>query len=164
MHFKNNPIGTNPVYLVVANQLNADRDVALREYIPYYDKLEFSIPSGYNTPSNIAQDLTSQMHKSDAIETITKHIPNEAQNGTTEEINLSVSITSPTFKKFNCACVYNYNRTTYDDNIGTEVNTNDKYYSVKRYLEAYNLVVFQSFIMCIYNIYKYYECKRSSTH
>ena len=135
-----NPIGTNPVYLAVAMQLDADRDVALREYIPYYDKLEFSIPSGYNTPSNIAEDLTSQLHKSNALETITKSIPNKAQDGTYLKVNLSVTIPSPTLKQFSCACVSNYNKTTYDDNIGTEVDNNTEFFSVRRYLEAYKYI------------------------
>ena len=127
----------NPVYLAIANQLDTERDIALRDYIPYQDKIEFSIPSGYNTPSNIAEDLTSQLHKAPSLQTKTKTIPNKAQDGTTLDVDLSVVIPSPTLKQFQCACVSTYNSTAHNSNINDDVINNTTFYSSKEYLQAY---------------------------
>ena len=130
------PLPTNPALLSGAKQLDINRDIALRDFVQYHDKLEFSVPSGYNTPSNIAQDLTSQMHASSELNTISKSVPNKTQTKTLD-IDLSVVIPSPTFKQFQCSCVSTYNKTTYTACTTAESNSNTNYYSAAHYLQAY---------------------------
>jgi len=130
------PLPTNPALLSGAKQLDINRDIALRDFVQYHDKLEFSVPSGYNTPSNIAQDLTSQMHASSELNTISKSVPNKTETKTLD-IDLSVVIPSPTFKQFQCSCVSTYNKTTYTACTTAESNSNTNYYSAAHYLQAY---------------------------
>eukprot|EP01047_Picozoa_sp_COSAG01_P031214 COSAG01_NODE_2206_length_8170_cov_70.537108_1_plen_487_part_00 len=117
-------------------ELAPGRDIALRDFIPYYDILEMSIPSGYNTPANIAQDLTSHLHKSTNLQTVRKTIPNQADTKSTDII-LSVIIPSPTFKQFTCSCVSSYNQTTYTDNVNTTITDDKTYEPVRSYLSSY---------------------------
>ena len=132
----------NPDLILASTTLDIDiaRDIALRDFIPYYDNLELSISSGYNTPSNIAQDLSSQLHKSSNIETKIQPIPS-LDNSKTKDITLSVVIPSPTFKQFTCACVASYNETTYDANIANidplGSNIPSDYQNVRNYLASY---------------------------
>jgi hypothetical protein len=130
------PLPTNPALLSGAKQIDINRDIALRDFVQYHDKLEFSVPSGYNTPSNIAQDLTSQMHASSELNTISKNVPNKTETKTLE-IDLSVVIPSPTFKQFKCSCVSTYNKTTYIACTTAESNSNTNYYNAAHYLQAY---------------------------
>lgn len=132
----------NPDLLLasVMNEYDIERDIALRDFVPYYDKLELSISNGYNTPSNIAEDITSQLHKSPNLETKVKSIPNQKQDNV-KDITLSVVIPSPTFKQFKCACVSSYNETTHLSNIGNgiigESKDADSFAMNQQYLQSY---------------------------
>ena len=130
-HFPYNYIGMARIEI-----LNFDRDIGLRDFVPVIDKLELSVASGYNTPANIAADLTAQLQKSPNLETVTRTIPNEKYDKT-KDITLSVVIPSPTFKQFKCASVSKYNLTTYTSSILYEANTTEHYNLASRYLESY---------------------------
>ena len=138
MTARHTPVGT---VLALANilQLDAGRDVALRDYVQYRDKLQLSVPTGYNTPSNIADDLTSQMHS--APELVTKSANVSNKDGSSSQVfDLSVVVPSPTFKQFGCACVKTYNETTYDANVGLDIANNASFYNCHDYLAAQRFI------------------------
>lgn len=119
-------------------QLDDQRDIALREFEEYRETAEFSVPEGYNSPANIATDITAQLHQCPELvtkyATVANQDPTDTATLTTE---LSVVTPTPTFKPFGCSSVSNYNRTTYQANVSTVNNNQSTYNSTKTYLQAY---------------------------
>ena len=53
----------------------------MRDFVEYRDALDFQIPSGYNAPTNIASDMTAQMHCSSELLTKYAEVSNKATRG-----------------------------------------------------------------------------------
>jgi hypothetical protein len=132
---KHSPVG-NHMSLLQIDQLDVGRDIALRDFQEYRDRLELTVPTGYNTPANIAQDLTAQMQKCPALVSKTATVPNRALT-MSKTMQLSVVAPSPTFKQFSCACVKNYNQTNYDTTINAEANSDLNFAKIRDYLLAH---------------------------
>ena len=95
---------------------NNTRDPALGKYNIYNELIELTLPIGFNSPENIATRLTEQLQKTQEEELYTLE-----DNGfpPTERIWTS-TISTNTFKPFNCAWYGGNGKTQYDSYVADD--------------------------------------------
>jgi len=82
-------------------------------YKRYSERLDLSVQKGFNSPSNIAQDITNQLRKTGDIERI-KYDRNLNTPNFTPERPISCYLESNTYKVFNCMNFTDMSNTAYD--------------------------------------------------
>ena len=94
-------------------------DPAVADYVRFRKKIKLTINEGYNTPSNIASQITDQLTEPETSRTI---IANEGNLKTLiQESKLNVAFGSPSYISFNSSSCKDFYNATLDNSIPVSV-------------------------------------------
>jgi hypothetical protein len=104
-----------------ANQAQALRDPAIfgGDFIQVRNLLSVKVNPGYNSPSDIAVQLTEELNQRTDIEYLKYKTVNTANNAE-EDIVFSMKTETPTYKHYHCATATNYKKNYFDEWFKTD--------------------------------------------
>tara|TARA_R110000824_G_scaffold44205_1_gene128708 strand:- start:700 stop:3984 length:3285 start_codon:yes stop_codon:yes gene_type:complete len=118
-----------------ADECESFRDPAVfGEYIQVKNLITLKADPGYNSPSDLAVQLTEEINKRTDLEKFTYNTSNLADNVHVKE-TFTVATESPAYKLYNCATAHNYENSAYDAWFKTDGSWNVT--QAQEYLSSY---------------------------
>ncbi len=118
-------------------------DPAVADYVRFKKKVTLKTDAGYNTPSNIASQITDQLTEPEDTKTII--VSEGIEKTIIQEGKLNITTTSPSFKSFSSSCAKDFFNATLSNHMPINVTSGSSVQSGRSvaYSNAYDYIGFK---------------------